>query len=980
MCTCLMERYSTEVFMKIKPALILTGLVLLLLISCSIDGADESSGGSGGSAPVITEIPILETPEEVSDFVEEFDQPVHDYFYEYIVRFNRVNTLVNGALFADPEKTSLQTMVGLSDSAVSELDDFIAFCREMESWSKNTLKPAIEDAKAKLPDKTFSRSVVGGMSDTAYARRLVELMLDTDYGLDVTPEQISKRTGIEMGKIRFLMQQVSNELGDAVDNLEVDIQTEKMEMAETVRDTASAVNSTLALATPFGAFGATSAGTLASFGPGWIGKAKFGYAVLENTSAAITFTGNALNITVGGENIPTPVKDVLKYNGYAGFLFGGTGIATGDTKLDSALALIGTATDGINTFVPVDDDEDHAFIKVDDDEISISNMPQLDTTTPVDLNNYEDILPRGYYQIPSVDWDDWMPADFNWDQEGDSYWENLYNGIEDITEEAYANLEAAYAQFVIDWRSTHDPNPTEALTVGGIGLPSFFDIEDDDDVYADHDDLVITPDAADFTVAINTSGYTEVGSDYNVTFSAKPSSAFVRYRLKLTWDFGDGPTQTQTVGEAGFTPEITHTYSSAGVYTVKLQAEDIEGNTAKEEIVLPIGGDLQDIIDSYKGTETIISVPGGTYGGGDDGRLKIWENITLRGSKDDTVIDATIEMFPGSRIEGFTLKNTGGYRIIQMGDSSETEQDSWTEGDKWDIRIIGNIFEGSSGTAIYLNSSRGIIYTGEISGNSCTGGMSTFLDMSDFSGIISDNTLKNNAFFDINHAMDSTISENTLENSRGMTIHTLENTEVSDNIIKDTMMYYGIHFIEMIGDSVCTRNTVTGGTSSYIRGIYINSLEEGSSVTENTVTGTKSTGIKIDDMAGEVSENTFSGNDEYGLWIEEMLSTGVLQSNTISDNTDGGVRILKTEGTITDNTITVNTSYGIYVYLFKGGIISGNTITYNEGTGATIPSSDNGGLDPKPSPKIKDSNTIYGNLGTYNLWSVYEDDRIPKNS
>ncbi len=966
--------------MNTKLTILVAGLIIILMFSCDLDNGDTGDD-SGSSDAVITPIPILDIPEGdvIADFVATYEQPVHDYFYEYAVRYNRVNTLVNGALFADSEKTDLQAIVGLTDAAIEEIDDFIAFCREMETWGTDTLTPAVDAARALIPKGTFTKSRVAGMTDTAYARRLIEMILDPEYGLKFTPQQISKRTGVKMEKILFLMQQVSREMGDAVDNLDVDIATEKMEYAETVRDTAGAVNSTLALATPLGAFGG-SVTTLGGAAAGWVGKAKYAYTVFENTSAAVTFAGNVVNIAVPEEDISTPVKTVLEYNSYLGLIFGGAGGFTGSSKTEKALAIIGTTTDSVTT-----------FIKVDDDGITSSTTPQLDTTTPVDLDSYEGVLPKGDYRVPSVDWDDLDPSDipdFNWDVGGSDYWDDLYNGVVDMSGSAYDTLVAEYDKFVLDWRSEeHDRIPTEPVSVGGTGddLPGFFDLTDADDEYADHEDLVITPDPGDFAVSIRSSG--SIGEPpYDVTFSAEPNSAFLRYRLKLNWNFGDGTTLTQIVGDEDFTSEVVHRYSAEGVYTVKLQAEDLRGFTAEKEINIAIGGDLQSIIDSYKGKEAVILVPGGTYTGGyDDGKtLKVWEGITLLGSRDTSIIDATIEMFPGSRIEGFTLRTNSWYPFIRRGDKSETVQEDWNDGDPWDVEIIGNTFEREgedTGTGINFGSSYGIVMTGEIRGNTCVSGVNTFLIVDDFSGIISDNTLKTGVYVDIENAVDSTITRNTLEDSRGMTITYAENTEISDNIITNTVSYEALHILEMADGSVCSGNTISGGTSSYIDGICIDTLSPGAVVSENTVTGMKGNGASISKLGGEVSKNTFSENGEYGVYIEYLQDSGILDTNSITKNEDGGVRVqISTSGAITDNTIQENSGYyGISVSRFLRGDISGNTITSNLGSGAKIPSSKGTG-DLQPSPKIKDSNTIYGNLGTYNLYSVYEDDRIPGDS
>ncbi len=961
--------------MNKNVAPLIAGLLILVLLSCSLGGADAHDDDSG----VTEDVPILESPEEISDFIEEFDEPVHDFFYEYAVRFNRVNSLVNGALFADPSKTDLRTLQSLSDSALTEVDDFISFCREMESWSKETLGPAIEDAKALLDDKTFSKSRVEGLSDTAYARRLVEMMLDPDYEASFSPEDISKHTGVEMTKIRFLMQQVSNAMGDAVDNLEVDFATKNVEFYETVRDTAGAVNSTLALATPFGAFGTAGAATLGSFGTGCLAKAKYAYTVFENTSAAVTFAGNMVNIAVPEENISTTVKTVTEYNGYIGLLFGGAGGFTGSNRTEKALAIIGTTSDGYTT-----------YFNVDDDGITSSTTPQLDTTTPVDLetNIYGGILPNGDYLVPAGDWEDWELPDFDWDLNGEDYWEEIYEGLEDITGSAYDEIEAAYAQFALDWRETHGPNPTEPAVVDrpdDEDLPAFFDLPDEDDEYADHEGFVITPDPDSFEVGIHSTG--SVGFlPFDLTFTAQPNSSFLRERLKLSWDFGDGSTKTQIVGDEDFIPEVEHSYSEAGTYTVSLEAEDIRGYTAESEIEITAGSSLQEVIDSYKGKEAIIHVPGGTYTGWylSGHVLKVWEGITLWGSKDSSIIEATIEMYPDSAIEGFTLRG-GKYGIIK--NASDINLSTWREGDTYDVDIIGNTFDAPDyQTAIWMTGltpegGEEIFYSGEISGNTCTTGLSHFLLIGKYTGIISSNTVKDTdgIGMEVSLVRDSTVSGNSFENSEGMKIYSSENSKISDNVFKNTKNT-ALAIYSLSGNSSCTANTITGGTN-YSKGLYIGTLADGSSVTDHTVTGMSDTAFTVSTLAGEVSGNEIQDNTAItSLWVYTLEETGVLNDNKVMSNS-GGAGIFETGGTITNNTISGNAGTGMSVTYFRGGSISGNTITSNQNGGAYIPSTRDTD-DPQPSPKIKDANTISGNTGpgesNTDLWSIYADDRIPE--
>lgn len=73
------------------------------LISCSMNpGIDNKVN--------IYDVPILETPEEISDFVLTFDGPINDYFYEIAVSFNRVNTLFNNTFLLNIVKQIEQVL------------------------------------------------------------------------------------------------------------------------------------------------------------------------------------------------------------------------------------------------------------------------------------------------------------------------------------------------------------------------------------------------------------------------------------------------------------------------------------------------------------------------------------------------------------------------------------------------------------------------------------------------------------------------------------------------------------------------------------------------------------------------------------------------------------------------------------------------------------------------------------------------------
>ena len=109
------------------------------------------------------------------------------------------------------------------------------------------------------------------MSDGAYARRLVEMYLDPTYNATFSLQDISRKTGVDMARLRFLCSQVSSEFNAEVDGVDVEQYTKQIEFYETVRDTSGKINATLALATPLGAFGAatTTATTTAAAATGF---------------------------------------------------------------------------------------------------------------------------------------------------------------------------------------------------------------------------------------------------------------------------------------------------------------------------------------------------------------------------------------------------------------------------------------------------------------------------------------------------------------------------------------------------------------------------------------------------------------------------------------------------------------------------------------------------------------------------------------
>lgn len=969
--------------MKDLKSYVLIILIFLLFSSCPLNRDLNSSNE-------FIEIPLLDTPDQIIDFVETYDEPLNDYFYEYALRYNRVNTLVNSVLFIDHNKTDRQSLISLSDAALKEVEDFISFCKEMEIWSESVFEPAIENEKQNISKDIFLKSKVGGMSDIAYARRLVEMYLDVNYGTTFSPSDISRKTGIEMSKIRFLMNQVSREYLTQVDIVNEEVIAKEVEFCETVRDTAGAVNSTLALATPLGAFTSATASvtTTAAAATGWIQKAKYATTVLENASAAITFTNNVVNIAVEEDNIPTAVKTVNKYNSYISLVFGGASGFSSSTRGEKALAIIGTATDGVTN-----------YINIDDEGIKLSQKPQLSTTiNNIDVENYNGALAKGNYKIPDQEnIDDWTFADFDWNLKGDSYWQNIYDKIEDVSSDTYKEFEDLYMQFVEDWRVNNGDNLTTSETIEKDNiLPEFFEDGGDED-FNDYQDIAIIPNQDEFEVSIVLSGANGL-VPYNAKFRAKLNNRFLLDNLKLYWDFGDGTSLIQAIDEDGFNPEINHLYSSEGIYSISLRAVDNRGFSAEADVNVSVGNNLQDVIDGYEGSQAIIYVPPGTYTGGyiSNRVLRLYSGITLWGNKDSTFIDASVEMYPNTRLEGFTFVGTNrwGEGIIFEAQDDDVKQDLET----YDIEIINNVFNSPEhSNAIYLRpiviNDVETLYSGEIK-NNVFNNLSNFLICGSFKGEISYNKIygsNSNPSLVLRGLVDSNINNNLFENSGGIRIiNDVENSNILENTFINTR---NSGSIKIVGD-LFSNSRISKNNISYCEynkgGISINIVDQSSKVSENTITKSNGRGIYISTLDGEISENEISENtSRINMSVNNLNSTGIIKDNIIIDNKKvydnisphayPAMKIGSFEGSITNNIISNNSCAGLNIYDFKGGQLFGNTIFNNQNCGVYI-----GPIQAEqPSYIIKDSNNIYNNSvydDSYyyvDLSTPWEDDTIP---
>ncbi len=962
-------------------------LNILLLISCPI--GDIGNIDNQDNDTEIIDIPILDTPSEILDFVNEFDDDLNKYLYEYTLRYNRVNTLVNSALFSDPYKTSKANIIKLNEAAIKEIEDFISFCKEMENWNKTVFQPAITEAEKKITNKTFATSRVSGMSDGAYARRLVEMYLDSTYNATFSLQDISRKTGVDMARLRFLCSQVSSQFNEEVDGVDVEQYTKQIEFYETVRDTAGKINATLALATPLGAFGAatTTATTTAATATGFITKVKTAKTVIENSSAVITFAGNILNLAVDEEDIPPTVKTINQYNSYVSLALGGVSGFTGSNRAEKALAIIATSSDGYTT-----------YIDITDDGIKKSDKKMRDTT-PDNINpdNLNGVLLTGEYNIPK-DINNWEFADFDWTEQGLQYWEDLYDGIEDLTGEKYKEFENSFNQFVDEWRETHQSNQIEKESVDKTPvLPKIFDKEDLDDEYEDHSEIEDTTDSNDYKASI----YYSIKAGFvplDVTFYAKPNTIFVFNGLKFTWDFGDGTIVEQNVNSNDYTTSINHQYTQDGNYTVKLTVEDYNGNKAESSIeIITSLTDLQKIIDVYKGDSATIEVPDGYYTGSqyNPNIINLWNDLSLSGSP-NSIIAATIHMYPNTRIEGFQL-NGGTYSSENAVICTLPYPDIIKDIDTYNIEIIDNKFnENLSFTSIKLPYGQFIgypvIYSGIISKNVKKEGR--FLnadDLKDFE--ISENIINYTnppeKTIIIDELINSKLNNNEFVNASGIEIDLIDNSEIKGNTFNDYTYYAYIYIKENVkSGSLISDNIFQGGEKKV--GINIQNLSDGAIFRDNIIqNNTGDCIIAIINADGEISNNIIQNNNEkVSIVISKLGSTGKFINNQILDNgtqaagnrDDASVEIYHSYGEINNNIISGNSLLGLLLWHYSGEF-KNNTVTNNKEGGVYYYPLYGNGTHPyiikNDNPNISNNSTTDPTYTYYDLYTPWEDDRLP---
>lgn len=972
-----------------KKILISTLIFLYLFILTSCPIGDIGIIDNQENNTEIIDIPILDTPSEILDFVNEFDDDLNKYLYEYTLRYNRVNTLVNSALFSDPYKTSKAKIVKLNEAAIKEIEDFITFCKEMENWNETVFQPAITEAEKKITNKTFATSRVSGMSDGAYARRLVEMYLDSSYNTTFSLQDISRKTGVDMARLRFLCSQVSSQFNAEVDGVDVEQYTKQIEFYETVRDTAGKVNATLALATPLGAFGAatTTATTTAATATGFITKVKTAKTVIENSSAVITFAGNILNLAVDEEDIPPTVKTINQYNSYVSLALGGVSGFTGSNRAEKALAIIGTSSDGYTT-----------YINITDDGIKKSNKKMIETT-PNDINpdNLNGVLVNGDYNIPK-DIINWEFADFDWTEQGLKYWEDLYDGIEDITGNKYKEFEDSFNQFVDDWNQSHESNQIQKESIDKTSnLPKIFDKEDLDDEYEDHEQIGDTTELNDYKAEI----YYSIKAGFvplDVTFYAKPNSIFVFNGLKFTWDFGDGTIVEQNVNSNDYTTSINHQYTEEGIYTVKLTVEDYNGNKADSSIeIITSLTDLQKIIDVYKDDIATIEVPDGYYTGGQNNPniINLWDNLTLSGNQ-NSIIAATIYMYPNTRIEGFQL-NGGTYSSDNAVICTLPYPSIIEDLDTYNIEIIDNKFnENLSFTSIKLPYGQFIgypvIYSGVISKNVKKEGR--FIKADDLKNFeISENIINYTnppeKTIIIDEFIDSKLNYNEFINASGIEINLIDNSEIKGNTFDDYTYYASLYVKDDItSGSIISDNIIQGGEKKVW--MNIKNLSDGAIFRDNIIqNNTGDCNISIANVDGEISNNIIQNNNEIvSIVISKLGSTGKFINNQILDNgtqaagsrEDASVEIYHSYGIVNNNIISGNSLLGLLLWHYSGDF-KNNIVTNNKEGGVYYYPLYGNGIHPyiikNDNPGIANNSTTDPSYTYYDLYTPWEDDRLP---
>ena len=972
--------------MRLKPQaptlpclfLALISLLSLLLVSCPSEPSATPENTVGSD--LLTFVPVSSAMEA---FITTYDQTVSDYLFAYVEAYNKVVSLSNSVFLADLSVTDRALLTRRLAAAIEETDALLDLCREMESYAKDTFEPALEafrQTETYAEYQKEAKSLQAKGEDTWHARRLIEMMLDPEYGTTYSMQDISRRTGVGMSKLFFLLHQTNDHIALNVDIVDEVEYGKEVKYIETVRDTANTVNSTLALVNPVTAIVKGGATATAASAIGWVAKAKTAVTVVENASAVMTFTGNVVNMAVDEKDIPPAFKTATTVNGYLGIVLGGKTGFTGSSGGDKAVAIIGAGNDITTT-----------FFTVEENGVKVSKTPILETTpgeTETSLSeSAKAILPSGDYNLPDVDFDDWAYPEFDW---GDAQlWEDLYDEKSGL----YLQLEAmgeAFDAFVETWDPSVNTAQTHQQQVDSdSGLPDFLD----------DTTVVDAPENEDFSVTLTASPNKGL-LPFSVTFSAKPNNAFVPGSMEFTWDFDDG----SEVSNAS--SSVTHEFTADDDYfEVEVTVEDIRGYRATATTRIDVTETLQDIIDYY-GENATIHVPSGTY----VGTVTIPIGTSLIGTgRDSTIIDGRVYLNEDTHLEGFTIKTIASTN--KSGIWNVTSNKDYSSLKEFSVEIEDCILEDGYGLALGF-SPHSVPVTGYIKNNVFRNLESSSVSLDKFNGVFQDNLVTGNlsSVWIGNPMAGAIIRGNTISNTNG--------TGLSMNLL----------------EGLVSENTISGNTL----GVYAGELAPASVFSLNTIQSNSEGGMQVQTVKGLVQDNMFSANtisatsseDGAGLQVEYLEASGSIQKNTFMGNNilhsssdGGGLYIFNLKGSATDNHITNNTNAGQFGYgggiyiakLFSGGIFRGNTITgnvsasiggglYIHALGESLGGNTVSGNQAKttgggvyinapavtgfvPSPKVKDSNTISGNtltnpfnaMSKIDLYTPWSDDVLPAN-
>jgi parallel beta-helix repeat protein len=915
---------------------------------------------------------------EMIELADSLEPKVHDYLFNYVVSYNRVISLTNSVLLADLKKTSRQLLKDRSAAAVAEIDDLLKKCRDMETFAITELKPTLDEFAEKYPKQIAALSTKNAKAaevDEWRARHLIEMMLDFEYGANFDLEKISRSTGVGMAKLKFLMDQTNRQLTTNIDIVDYQETDKEIARIEKIRDTANTVNSALSLINPVQAIIKGGATATAAAAAGWISKGKTAVAVVENSSALWSVTSGVVNLAVAQEDIPPTFKAISKANDYLGLVLGGKQGFTGANWGEKTVGIIGTASSSTTM-----------YFEVKDEGVKVSSKPLVEST-PADINPSVDtklggILPAGDYRIPDVSLDEWAYPDFDWGAAAkEQFWIDIYEGSS-VAQSAVDEMVTLFDNFVKTWDETANNAKTkEAKAQSSSGVPGFFD--DPDTNFPDPGDIGDAPVQEDFAVTLTASKQSGI-LPLTIDFTAIPNQSFLSGEITFIWDFDDdSPIQTIKPGDAGYDNKVRYTFNDGTDYfDVKIKVEDSRGFWAENTLKITIADTLQEMIDE-SGEGSTIRIPAGSY----SENLKLWKGRTLIGAgPGSTILEGSIEAYPETRIENFTLRNSVNSAIIATEDAVALS--GLTE---FYAEIENNVIENAGGYGVFIEPSYTIPFTGFVKNNSITdcdsGGIYIhYLGDNDDGNIVANTiTAKNVTSYSpgINIQKDSagslieantikyykdgiliaalkgTVQKNTInENGSGLLIgSTSQSAVIAENIIKDNghtgILVSGDHYGSIMN------NEVTGNESSNNSGgIDLKNVHPGSVISGNTISGNKSLltvsggGLHISSfLGGIVSSNIITGNQAThsnlayggGVYIHSFESDASFAGNTVSNNTclhgsGGGVYVNSLEGSFTGNTVTGNTAK-----INGGGVLISGPAT------------------PAASPKIKDSNTISGN-------------------